>query len=70
MGRLSHTSGKSDLLSEILSFAKFKQSQALNKTGGVKRVMLTGITKLDDANFEGMAKSKECTLILTEGDRW
>lgn len=29
---------------------------------------LTGIPKLDDANFAGSAKSKDCTLILTEGD--
>lgn len=27
-----------------------------------------GIAKLDDANFAGSAKSKDCTLILTEGD--
>ncbi|EJK52100.1 hypothetical protein THAOC_28668 [Thalassiosira oceanica] len=29
---------------------------------------LKGITKLDDANNAGTAKSKDCTLIITEGD--
>jgi DNA topoisomerase-2 len=29
---------------------------------------LTGIAKLDDANHAGTAKSKDCTLIITEGD--
>ncbi|CAN0447814.1 unnamed protein product, partial [Scytosiphon promiscuus] len=28
----------------------------------------TGITKLDDANHAGTARSQDCTLILTEGD--
>lgn len=28
----------------------------------------TGITKLDDANDAGGPRSRECTLILTEGD--
>lgn len=29
---------------------------------------MTGIPKLDDANYAGTAKSKDCTLIITEGD--
>jgi DNA topoisomerase-2 len=29
---------------------------------------LAGIPKLDDANDAGGRQSKECTLILTEGD--
>ena len=37
---------KSDIIEKILSFAKYKQNQALSKKGGVKRVKLTGITKL------------------------
>ena len=59
---------KSDIVESILSFAKFKQRQALNRKGGVKKSKLTGIAKLDDANFAGTAKSKDCTLIITEGD--
>jgi DNA topoisomerase-2 len=36
--------------------------------GGAKKSKLTGIIKLDDANYAGTAKGKDCTLILTEGD--
>lgn len=58
----------SGVIDNILSWAKFKQSAELKKKGGSKRSKLLGITKLDDANFAGTAKSKDCTLILTEGD--
>ena len=33
-----------------------------------KKQRLTGIPKLEDANFAGGPRSLECTLILTEGD--
>ena len=59
---------KSGVVDRILAFAKFKQNQALQKKGGTKKIKLTGIAKLDDANNAGSAKSKDCTLILTEGD--
>jgi len=55
-------------IDSILSYAKFKQNQALKRKGGTKKTKLTGITKLDDANHAGTAKSKDCTLIITEGD--
>ncbi len=58
----------SGVVDNILSWAKFKQNAELKKKGGSKRSKLVGITKLDDANFAGTAKSKDCTLILTEGD--
>jgi DNA topoisomerase-2 len=59
---------KSGVVDEILSFAKFKQNKAMKRHGGVKKSKLTGIAKLDDANHAGTAKSKNCTLIITEGD--
>lgn len=59
---------KSDVVTKIIQFAKFKEKETLGKKGGKKVVRLTGITKLDDANYAGSAKSKDCTLILTEGD--
>ena len=59
---------KCGVVEEILSFAKFKQSKAMQRHGGVKKSKLTGIAKLDDANHAGTAKSKDCTLIITEGD--
>ena len=59
---------KSAVVENILAFAKFKERQGLKRQGGTKKTKLTGITKLDDANFAGGAKSKDCTLLLTEGD--
>mmetsp|Transcript_21683 Transcript_21683/g.35833 ORF Transcript_21683/g.35833 Transcript_21683/m.35833 type:complete len:1417 (-) Transcript_21683:66-4316(-) len=59
---------KSGVVDEILSFAKFRQNKAMKRHGGVKKSKLTGIAKLDDANHAGTAKSKDCTLIITEGD--
>ena len=49
-------------------WSKFKQNADLKKKGGAKKVKLTGIPKLDDANAAGSARSRDCTLILTEGD--
>mmetsp|Transcript_13500 Transcript_13500/g.29330 ORF Transcript_13500/g.29330 Transcript_13500/m.29330 type:complete len:1434 (+) Transcript_13500:96-4397(+) len=59
---------KCGVVDSIMSYAKFKQNQALKRKGGTKKTKLTGITKLDDANNAGTAKSKDCTLIITEGD--
>ena len=59
---------KSDIVEQILSYAKFKARKELGRKGGVKKAKLTGIPKLEDANHAGTAKSKDCTLILTEGD--
>jgi DNA topoisomerase-2 len=56
------------LVENIMSWAQFKQSKDLKKSDGVKRLRLTGIPKLDDANNAGGRNSKDCTLILTEGD--
>lgn len=59
---------KSEIVEAILQFAMFKDKQALQKKGGKKKKKLTGISKLDDANNAGSAKSVDCTLIITEGD--
>jgi len=59
---------KSEIVDKILALAKFKENEQLKKKGGKKRAKLTGIPKLEDANFAGTKRSKECYLILTEGD--
>jgi DNA topoisomerase II len=56
------------IVENIMSWAQFKQSKDMKKTDGAKRLRLTGIPKLDDANNAGGRNSKDCTLILTEGD--
>lgn len=56
------------LIEKIVLFSKAKQSAQLKKTDGAKTTRLSGINKLEDANFAGSKKSKDCILILTEGD--
>lgn len=56
------------LVERIVSFSRAKQSAQLKKTDGSKTSRLTGIPKLEDANHAGTRRSRECTLILTEGD--
>ena len=49
------------------SMAAHRASSRATKSG--KKVLtIRGIKKLDDANDAGGAKSRQCTLILTEGD--
>lgn len=59
---------KSVIVDMIISQADRKMAIALKRKGGTKKSKLTGIPKLDDANYAGTAKSKDCTLIITEGD--
>jgi DNA topoisomerase II len=59
---------KSGIVEKILEISEIQGAQSLKKTDGKKRSVIRGIHKLDDANWAGTAKSKECTLILTEGD--
>lgn len=59
----------SGIVEEVLHFARAKSRRKLQRqTGASKKSKLTGIPKLDDANFAGTSRSNECTLILTEGD--
>ena len=53
---------------EVTALSKFREMKELKKTDGSKKSKITGIPKLDDANWAGSAKSEQCTLIVTEGD--
>lgn len=60
------SSGVNDILSASV---KLKDMKELKKTDGSQRKnKIIGIPKLDDANLAGTGKSRECTLIITEGD--
>ena len=52
----------------VLAIANAKDRKAQTATDGKKKIKLTGIPKLDDANKAGGRESQKCTLILTEGD--
>ena len=56
-------------MDNVISWATFKETNQLKKTGGKKKEKITGIKKLSDANDAGSSKyAGDCTLILTEGD--
>jgi len=60
---------KTGIQNDLLALSKLKEQKELTKqTDGNKRSTITGIPKLDDANYAGTAKSGKCTLIVTEGD--
>jgi DNA topoisomerase-2 len=60
---------KTGIQDELAAYSKYKELQQLKKTdGGARKSRITGIPKLDDANWAGTAKSSKCTLIITEGD--
>ena len=56
-----------DLVERVLTQNEYKNNKSLKKTDGKKRMRIK-VPKLDDANWAGGRKSKQCTLILTEGD--
>ncbi len=56
-----------ELVERIYESATASGSKLLKKTDGRKQSKIKGIPDLDDANWAGTGKSKECTLILTEG---
>jgi DNA topoisomerase II len=67
-GKLTQSLIKLGLLDEAKYLLEAKSLRDTKKTDGKKRSTIRGMTKLEDALWAGTAKSKECTLILTEGD--
>jgi DNA topoisomerase-2 len=67
-GKLVDGLGKLGLLEEAKYLLEAKSLRETKKTDGKKRSTIRGMTKLEDAMLAGTPKSKECTLILTEGD--
>ena len=59
---------KTGIVDKAINISSLTDDKNSKKTDGKKRNTLRGIAKLDDANWAGTSKSKECTLILTEGD--
>lgn len=58
---------KIGIVEKSLALGKHKDDMELMKTS-IKKSKKIKIPKLDDANFAGTNKAKDCTLILTEGD--
>ena len=58
----------SGVFNALVDLSQAKLDRELKKTDGAKKSRITGVPKLDDANWAGTHRSTECTLILTEGD--
>lgn len=58
----------SGIVDQVINLVKMKQDSLLKKSDGKKTSKISGIPKLEDANFAGTKKSSQCYLILTEGD--
>ena len=56
------------VLTDLIALGQAKLDKDLKKTDGSKKSRITGVPKLDDANWAGTHRSHECTLIITEGD--
>ena len=60
---------KTKIVEKIIKENEYKDQKTLKKNDGKKSKTIVGIPKLCDANKAGTKKfSKDCTLILTEGD--
>lgn len=59
---------KLGVMDAALQLTQVKENKAAKKTDGSKNKSVRGIPKLTDANWAGTEKSKNCMLILCEGD--
>ena len=59
---------KMGIMDNAVSLNEIKDTKAAKKTDGKKTRTIRGIPKYMGANWAGGAKSKDCTLILCEGD--
>jgi len=59
---------KMGVMDAACALTEVKETKAAKKTDGAKTKSIRGIPKLTDANWAGTDKSKECIIILCEGD--
>ena len=59
---------KMGVMEAALQLTEVKENKAAKKTDGTKSKSIKGIPKLDDANWAGTDKSKDCMIIFCEGD--
>ncbi|PNH00909.1 DNA topoisomerase 2 [Tetrabaena socialis] len=56
------------LIDRVIGLSDVAAEKGLKKSDGTKRSTISGIAKLDDAEWAGTVRSEQCILILTEGD--
>lgn len=59
---------KMGVMDAALQLTEVKENKAAKKTDGTKSKSIRGIPKLDDANWAGTDKSRDCMIIFCEGD--
>ena len=59
---------KMGVMEAACAITEVKEHKAAKKTDGTKSRKVSGIPKLDDANWAGTERSKDCMIILCEGD--
>jgi len=59
---------KMGVMEAACAITDVKEHKAAKKTDGTKSKKIIGIPKLDDANWAGTEKSKDCMIIFCEGD--
>jgi DNA topoisomerase-2 len=59
---------KMGVMEAACAITEVKENKAAKKTDGTKSKKVNGIPKLDDANWAGTEKSKDCMIIFCEGD--
>ena len=59
---------KLGVMETAISLTEVKSNKDAKKTDGRKTRSIRGIPKLIDANYAGSSRSKNCILILCEGD--
>jgi DNA topoisomerase-2 len=59
---------KMGVMEAACAITEIKENKAAKKTDGSKSKKVSGIPKLDDANWAGTEKSKDCMIIFCEGD--
>ena len=59
---------KCGIVEKAIELSDAKNMKQMTKTDGKKQNRSKGIPKLEDANLLAPCSSKDCTLIITEGD--
>ncbi len=66
---IEYIAKKLGVMEAAINLTQVKANNAsARKTDGAQTRSVRGVAKLSDANYAGTRRSKECTLILTEGD--
>ena len=59
---------KMGVMEAACAITEVKENKAAKKTDGTKSRKVSGIPKLDDANWAGTERSRDCMIIFCEGD--